>query len=372
MYITKMDLKNYGPINNLCFTPQFDCNGQPFPIVLIGQNGAGKTLVMSNILHSIIEFKRKKYNSIQEVSDDNYYRVGSLNYINVNATTAYNRIEFSDNASFSEMMTKNYSGIEAEFDASIYPGIEIKDTRFKETGFYSNVNEPDNNVFEHEIFLFFPVDRYYIPSWENKNNAGVMYVTNDDNFVGQSSTNIVKYNIMSDIEEWLLDVIIDKELYEKNSYLVNKDGTLSISYAGKNNNIQKTINSMLGIIYRNKGYESARIAVTERRGLRRTIKIIGQKDGKEYEIMPTIKNVSSGEAMVLGMMASILREADRISSDRNVNIKEIKGIVIIDEIDAHLHSNLLQDAIPALLELFSGVQFIVSSHSPFYLLGMKE
>lgn len=372
MYVEKIDLRNYGPIEEFIFEPSFDKDGNPFPVILMGQNGAGKTLVLSNILHSIVEFKRKKYDSIQEVSDDNFYRVGSLNYINTNALTAYNRLEYSDGAIFTEVMTKKFSAFEKEYDDKIFPGVVISDSKLKKTGFYSNVIAPDENVFEKEIFMFFPVDRYYIPTWENKSNTGLTYITNEQNFIGKSSSNMVKYNIMRNVEEWLLDVIIDKELYERSSYRIDKNGGVSPIYSGKNSNIQGVINSMLSILYKNKGYDSARIAVTERRRLYRQIKIVGQKAGNEYEIMPSMTNVSSGEAMVIGIMASILREADRISHDRNMNIKKIKGIVLIDEIDAHLHSDLLQNALPALIELFSGIQFIVSSHSPFSLLGMRD
>ena len=87
--------------------------------------------------------------------------------------------------------------------------------------------------------------------------------------------------------------------------------------------------------------------------------------------MPNMSNMSSGEAMVLGIMASILREADRVGVG-NFDIKDIKGIVLIDEIDSHMHSDFIQEALPELINFFSGIQFIVSSHSPFFLLGMKD
>ena len=50
----------------------------------------------------------------------------------------------------------------------------------------------------------------------------------------------------------------------------------------------------------------------------------------------------------------------------------MSGIVLIDEIDAHLHSDLLKDVLPALIKMFPRIQFIISSHSPFFLLGMQE
>ncbi|MGB0722015.1 MAG: AAA family ATPase [Gammaproteobacteria bacterium] len=47
--------------------------------------------------------------------------------------------------------------------------------------------------------------------------------------------------------------------------------------------------------------------------------------------------------------------------------KDIKGIVLIDEIDLHLHASLQRAIIPRLRSALPGVQFIVTSHSPLIL-----
>ena len=371
MYLSNVKLKNYGPLGEVNLELKNESDNNPKPIVLIGQNGSGKTLFLSNILHALIEIKRKKYNTILEVSENNYYRVGSMNYVKSGALTAYNRIEFTDNASFTEVMTKNYKRFKEGFSVEDFPGVHIEDQKLKESGFFGSAIAPQENIFERGVYLFFPVERYYTPTWINKSNENLSYASDEHGFVGKSSSNMVKYNVLANIEEWLLDVIIDKELYEKTGFVPDANGGYHITYAGPNNNIQGTINSFLTILYKHKGYDSARIAVTERNGLYRQIKILGSHEGKEYEIMPLMTNMSSGEAMVLGMMGSILREADRVGVG-NFHIKDIKGIVLIDEIDAHMHSDFIQEALPELIHFFSGIQFIVSSHSPFFLLGMKE
>lgn len=373
MYIKNINIKSYGPIEYLNCTPTFDnIDGTPNPIVLVGQNGVGKTLVLSNILQAIIEIKRREYRQIKEVSGNNFYRVGSIDYIKTDAATAYNRILFDCDASFTEIMTRNYDNLKQSFSDELYPGIDINNEELKQTGFFNTVSLPMDNVFENSIYLFFPVERYYIPTWENKSNEGLKYITQEQNFVGISSSNMVKYNVLKNIEEWLLDVIIDKELYDTKSFKRNEDGTYSIAYNGRNTNIQGIINELISILYEYKGYDSARIGITARTRLYRQIKIIGSREGKEVEIMPSISNLSSGEAMILGIMASILREADRISGEKEIKADEIKGIVLIDEIDAHLHSDLLQDVLPKIIATFKEIQFIVTSHSPFFLIGMHN
>ena len=51
---------------------------------------------------------------------------------------------------------------------------------------------------------------------------------------------------------------------------------------------------------------------------------------------------------------------------------QIQGIVAIDEIDVHLHTDLQNSVLPGLIKLFPKVQFIITTHSPLFLLGMKK
>ena len=68
MYIKKIYIENYGAIENMNYTLPFSEEGEPLPVVLVGKNGAGKTVLLSNILHSLIEIKRKFYSEMSEVS----------------------------------------------------------------------------------------------------------------------------------------------------------------------------------------------------------------------------------------------------------------------------------------------------------------
>lgn len=49
-----------------------------------------------------------------------------------------------------------------------------------------------------------------------------------------------------------------------------------------------------------------------------------------------------------------------------------EGIVLIDEIDTHLHLELQRTILPFLTELFPNIQFIVSTHSPFILNSIEN
>jgi hypothetical protein len=78
---------------------------------------------------------------------------------------------------------------------------------------------------------------------------------------------------------------------------------------------------------------------------------------------------SSGEGAICSIFAEILRESHCL---KQIQLPLIPGIVLIDEVDKHLHAKLQKEILPKLFSLFPNVQFIFSSHSPFVSLGLRE
>ena len=66
------------------------------------------------------------------------------------------------------------------------------------------------------------------------------------------------------------------------------------------------------------------------------------------------------------------QNGERADINVSTRLDEITGLVVIDEIDTHLHTTLQHDIVPQLIKLFPKVQFIVSSHYPLFLLGMEK
>lgn len=46
---------------------------------------------------------------------------------------------------------------------------------------------------------------------------------------------------------------------------------------------------------------------------------------------------------------------------------KIPGIVLVDEIETHLHLELQRHIMPFLTGIFPNIQFIVTTHSPYYI-----
>ena len=74
--------------------------------------------------------------------------------------------------------------------------------------------------------------------------------------------------------------------------------------------------------------------------------------------------------MVVNICVSILRIFGL--HERNTRISDISGIVMVDEIELHLHTSYQYQNLPELIKLFPSIQLIVTTHSPFFVLGMEE
>ena len=51
---------------------------------------------------------------------------------------------------------------------------------------------------------------------------------------------------------------------------------------------------------------------------------------------------------------------------------DVEGIVMIDELETHLHIGLQRKILPFLTEFFPKIQFIVSTHSPYILNSIEN
>ena len=73
MYAKRIQLSNYGPIEHLdIFFPFSD--EEPQPVLLVGGNGAGKTILLSHIVNGLIAAKAITYPDTPEVTEGKVYR----------------------------------------------------------------------------------------------------------------------------------------------------------------------------------------------------------------------------------------------------------------------------------------------------------
>ena len=98
------------------------------------------------------------------------------------------------------------------------------------------------------------------------------------------------------------------------------------------------------------------------------IAIMNDVDNNHYQVCPSLFQLSSGELSLISIFGEIIHQAD--NNENNIPLEKIKGIVLIDEIEKHLHITLQKEVLSKLFALFPNLQFIVSSHSPFLNMGL--
>ena len=87
--------------------------------------------------------------------------------------------------------------------------------------------------------------------------------------------------------------------------------------------------------------------------------MIVEKDGEELDV----NQLSQGEKSLLALVGDIARRLTLLNPSLD-NPLEGEGVVMIDEVDLHLHPKWQHDLIDKLVATFPNVQFILTTHSP--------
>lgn len=80
--------------------------------------------------------------------------------------------------------------------------------------------------------------------------------------------------------------------------------------------------------------------------------------------------MSDGFAAVIDVVADLILKMQSENSLTRAYQKE--GIVLIDEVETHLHLGLQKLVMPMLSKIFPNIQFIITTHSPFVLSSMNN
>ena len=91
----------------------------------------------------------------------------------------------------------------------------------------------------------------------------------------------------------------------------------------------------------------------------------------EKEFLP-IRVLSAGYQSLIWMVLDIAYRMALLNPGLLENISETPGVVLIDELDMHLHPKWQWNIVSALKKTFPNVQFIAATHSPIIIASCKE
>lgn len=375
MYVKRVLLENVGPIDFLDISLPFNENSRPKPVIFVGENGSGKSILLSYIINALLNAQQVLFENC-EVEKGKVYKYRSPSYIKVDSKYSFGKIEFEEELTCVEwQLNRTRKEFENEYKMTPihkeWSKIPENDNELFLPNFNSKTQQLET-IYNQNCILYFPPNRFEEPAWLNWDNLHAKASFSDiKRLKGFLNRKIINYSPLRNNQNWLLDILYDKHVLELNLVNVNVptdtgDKLLSVytGHMGESTNIYNSILTLLKIIIQKEG--NLRFGIGKRAA--RKVELICN----EKQLIPNIFQLSTGETALLNLFLTILRDYDLSSSSPFASLEQVRGLVLIDEIEIHLHSLHQRNILPELISLFPQVQFIVTSHSPLFILGLED
>ena len=362
MYLKNVFIENMGAIEKFSLEEKdlIKEDGNPRVVILVGQNGSGKTTLLSNIVDSFHRFANDKFRGVLKKDGTNYIefkvsgminvKIGSkygfsyLQFQNENENEIYEYIDKNGQLTFDECKNKTNNLLTLNFSGE------------DNCKLHTNVSNSSNFMgdFMTNSYSYFPSDRFEFPYWISEKSSDDICLNKEKPLDGRLGKNIVIRENINQIKTWILDVFLDK--------LAKQNDEHSEYYAHALENIEIILSNII--------QKEISLEINLRTALRDRLKLIDKKT--KSDVLLSLNDLSAGQSTLLSIFLNIIKSSDKINVDKSVRIENIEGIILIDEVDLHLHIELQNKVLPMLIKTFPKVQFILTTHSPFFLNGMSK
>ena len=314
-------------------------------IAFIGKNGAGKSAILDSVsllLSILVKNIRSKTNGLpsQFLNKDD---------INSHAERYQIQIDFCCTNNHYSSNTYTISLTESLNDKRIIDGT------------YNDFVDTTRSLLNIPILIHYQINRNVVEKIK-KTNSPPKYTRGYDD-AAQFSTyeNAFSGNINSfnDFVKW----------FREEEDLENQIQRDHRNFDHRNDQLEVVRNAIDKFL--NKFDESARFShlrIERERTSSKSIKLgqesivsslVIDKDGQKFKF----SQLSSGETTILSLVVDIARRLTIANPDIYDKLSG-EGIVLIDEIDLHLHPQWQRRFLPSLVHTFPNLQFIVTTHSP--------
>ena len=325
MEIKELYLENFRGFENL------KINFSSKLAVFIGRNGAGKSSVLDAIAILLNQydsfFKNEIFREITDNDINTKFNKAILQII-INASNKSYSWSQEKQKNNNHLIHQNNKGLE-DFKKNSFQELY----KIRESGTVPDVRDAMPN--------FKYIYRYY-------ESSRALYINEKTKPNYKDS---VKSDNFNEFLEWF-------EIYEnlENEVRLRKDINYKLPAL---ENVRKTIQTFFGNLS-NADFNDLRIVRVQNNLVPNlTPAFVINKGNIELRL----EQLSDGEKMALMIVVDIARSLVTANPESKDALNGI-GIVLIDEIELHLHPSWQREIIPALTKTFPNVQFIVSTHSP--------
>ncbi|PPV15431.1 AAA family ATPase [Clostridium butyricum] len=310
-FITQLTINEVRHIKNL----KIDINiNEKKHLILTGKNGSGKT----SVLEALMRF-------LKGIEDNQINQYG----------------EYENNISNLKKMLNNDDNPMDEYDT-------LKDIRRLEEKFNYHIKDltAEINNIEH-IYLDYTEGNFILAYFDAKRISNI-----------EMPNDIKKIELpkFTDIDKNMSNIFLNYLVYLKTqqSFARNENDSETVD------SIQKWFDNFQDALC-NLFQDDSITLKFDYKNL--TFKIY-QRNRKEYGF----ESLSDGYSAVIDIVINLILRMEKTKS----GIYDIGGIVIIDEVETHLHIELQKRIMPFLTSFFPNVQFIISTHSPFVLNSLEN
>lgn len=374
-YVDRIIINNRAPFNGI------DLSFRDGSIsVLTAFNGKGKTTILSYIVDAWIEMTKAAYPNTYEGRENSYYRISSPLYDIDKNQTSIVYIRFNrDGKNIDYVDIRN--GISKEWYESVIPmddripyesfdAVNKKRKAFKKIAPNFHNQDDITGIFDNTLCAYFPSYRFELPNFLNEKYKEDVIHKIDSDYSGYLMNPLEVTSDIREITNWILDVVLDQEVNGRET-ITRSDGKTAIINAPEQTiwlNAKRILECALISKFPSR---NVRFGIGRRNNSGSRLSIMEMVAGKaDRQYCPSIFNLSSGELSIISIFTELLRRGDSVFG--MIPMDQFTGIVLIDEVDKHLHIQLQKEVLPLLFNLFPKVQFIVSSYSPFLNMGLAE
>jgi hypothetical protein len=366
MYFSKLLMHNDGPIEHIEVEFPIE-DGVPHPVIIVGENGVGKTNLLSVLADAIIESAAQGHNDIVNNSSNgrSWFRYVGGNIKRRGASGYLNVVQFIDADEDIRYSVKsgdvNYLSLDELPPDDRYEKINIDEIPADKN--ISISRELSTKIHESGVYGFSPTTRNEIPHWFNAKSIDNLNPYVFSKIHGNLGRKIIWEQMLPRVSQWVTEIILDSRIdvsiQDDDSTMLNERSfKYQSGFIKRALRYRLAINQILQIILDDKEMQ-----IFWRDRL--ISDLIISNEEKEFPL----SSLSTGQSTLFSLFGTIIMYADQCYIN---NPFEVSGSVVIDEIDSHLHIDLVNRALPELIKLFPAVQFILSSHSPFFIAGMRD
>lgn len=413
MKVKQLQLQNYGRFDNLTmeFAPNGETNGNV--TIIVGNNGAGKSQILQALATGFSWFAngikdessgldidekliKNNSNETQITFDVDFGKYNYQNQTDIIEISRWNIVkirdgkigEFSNYHKELKEVIKNYRNYFTNNEGLSLPLIVFYsvDRNIVDEINYSIIpNNYLNQISAYsDLFKNYSINFNAFVDWFRYLEDEYLQISNDSlknisrKDFSEISLSIEQINFMNSqllaLEKQMTFFESQKELLEKmgekeTSFQqeLSEISQLRVELIEQKNLLEKIMESNRSNYFRQRevkyGIEQAIELFTDFKNIRierqGTPKMVVEKDGEKLDV----NQLSQGEKSLLALVGDIARRLAMLNPSLD-NPLQGEGVVLIDEVDLHLHPKWQQNLIDKLTKTFPNVQFILTTHSP--------